>query len=262
VIIGRFEGQGSRVKGQGSRSRVRLPALRLAVRVGRGCIPDGHKVGAGKAPVLGTKIKIKSGFAHALRAFWASFFWQTIQKKPKNLAPKAQPALPVPCAAQSGRRSLNSLRSLRSLRSDTRSLKPALPSAARLHLFKGAESVMQVYHCCARYRGISYITSRLRLGQFTSKEVEGRMKSKTRSKSKEVSPRFADGRPTFGSAPKVGKSAVGGPRETCPAGPLHALNGTPQGLHRCAKPPLLRCLRCSDQAGGSELAGAQTCGAS
>jgi len=86
----------------------------------------------------------------------ASSFWQTIQKEPKNLAPKAQPASPVPCtrltalrkgfiaarnrpycvayAAQSGRRSLNSLRS------DTRSLESALPSAARLHLFKGAKA--------------------------------------------------------------------------------------------------------------------------
>jgi len=33
------------------------------------------------------------------------------------------------------------------------------------------------------------------------------------------------------SAAKVPKRASGGPRETCPSGALHALNGTPASLH-------------------------------
>ena len=66
----------------------------------------------------------------------ASFFWQTIQKKPKNLAPKAQSGFagfPVLLSQGGGRSTLSA-----SLRSNTRSLGSALPSAARLRLFKGA----------------------------------------------------------------------------------------------------------------------------
>jgi hypothetical protein len=42
-------------------------------------------------------------FAHALRAFWASFFWQSSQKKPKGLLPGDLAGLrPVPGVAPVG----------------------------------------------------------------------------------------------------------------------------------------------------------------
>ena len=43
-----------------------------------------------------------SGFAHALRAFWASFFCQSMQKKPKNLSLAKAPACGGSPRIQSG----------------------------------------------------------------------------------------------------------------------------------------------------------------
>jgi len=112
--------------------------------------------------------QIKGGFAHALRAFWASFFWQTIQKKPKNLAPKAQPALPVPCAAQAERRSLNSLAlrhtlpqsalpstrltalQLRFFRLAPKTAKLALPTLLGCTFLRALKASKRIHLCCAR----------------------------------------------------------------------------------------------------------------